>query len=89
MTPKNLTGIVLFMARDYQQEYRSYHGSPLQIKRRAQRNGARAKVKKKAGAKAVAGKDVHHKARNKRGNLNNSMSNLAIKSKSANRSRNS
>jgi len=77
------------MERNYENEYKSFHSRPKEKLRRAQRNAARTLIKKKRGAKAVAGKDVHHKSRNKNGKLNNSMSNLAIKSKSANRSRNS
>ncbi len=75
--------------RKYKDEYKGFHGKPLQIKRRAQRNKARAEMKKKRGAAAIAGKDVHHKRRNKRGNLSNSMANLTIKSKSSNRAQNS
>lgn len=30
--------------RDYKKEYRDYHGKPAQIKARAQRNAARAKL---------------------------------------------
>ena len=37
------------MARDYKKEYREYHGKPSQIKARAQRNAARAKLGLKVG----------------------------------------
>jgi hypothetical protein len=69
------------MARDYDKEYRDYHGKPEQRKRRSGRNQARQLMIKK-GAN-VAGKDVHHKDRNP---TNNSSSNLSIMSKSKNRS---
>ena len=35
--------------RDYKKEYRDYHGKPAQIKARAQRNAARAKLGLKVG----------------------------------------
>jgi len=47
--------------RDYKAEYARFHGKPEEIAKRAKRNAARAQVKKKLGAAAVAGKDVHHK----------------------------
>lgn len=71
--------------RNYRKEYDNYHSRPEQKKNRASRNTARALIKKKKGLKAVAGKDVHHKDRNPK---NNSIANLRIKSKSANRSQN-
>jgi|TARA_B100001250_G_scaffold115431_1_gene97793 hypothetical protein len=71
--------------RNYRKEYDNYHSRPEQKKNRASRNTARALIKKKKGSKAVAGKDVHHKDRNP---SNNSIANLRIKSKSANRSQN-
>lgn len=72
------------MARDYQKEYREYHGKPSQIKRRANRNRARTILTKKLGKAAVAGKDVDHKDRNP---LNNSSSNLRLRSIAKNRGR--
>lgn len=71
-------------ARDYKHEYQSYQGKPEQIKNRASRNAARAKVKAVKGAAAVAGKDVNHKDGQPR---NNDMKNLSIESKSKNRGR--
>jgi hypothetical protein len=68
------------MARDYKHEYATFHGKPEEIKRRAQRNAARAKMK--AAGKPVAGKDVHHKDHN---SLSNAMDKLMLRSKSANR----
>tara|TARA_R100001463_G_scaffold55362_2_gene106843 strand:- start:455 stop:679 length:225 start_codon:yes stop_codon:yes gene_type:complete len=74
------------MSRNYKSEYDKYHSKPKQKKNRAKRNAARALLIKKRGKKAVQGKDVDHKDRNPR---NNSINNLRIASKSANRSRNS
>ncbi len=70
------------MARDYRKEYDNYHSSSKQKKNRAGRNLARRMMKKRVGIK---GKDVHHKDGNPR---NNSRSNLAVTTKSYNRSRN-
>ncbi len=72
------------MQRNYRKEYDNYHSKPEQKKDRAGRNGARILMKKKYG-NSLLGRDVDHKDRNPR---NNSMSNLRIQSKSANRSRN-
>lgn len=74
------------MERNYRKEYDNYHSSPLQKKRRAGRNTARGRVKRKMGSAAVAGKDVDHKDRNPN---NNSPKNLRVQSKKRNRSRNS
>ena len=46
------------MPRDYRKEYDNYQGQPEQIKNRAERNAARAKLKKKGAP--IAGKDVAH-----------------------------
>lgn len=51
-------------ARDYKKEYASYHSSPEQKKRRAERNSARAKAVKEGRAHKGDGKDVHHPTRN-------------------------
>ena len=69
------------MARDYAKEYRTYHGKPAQIKRRAYRNAARRKVLN--GRKSSL--DVDHKDRNPR---NNSRGNLRLTKRSQNRGRN-
>lgn len=73
------------MGRNYRQEYDNYHSSPSQKKRRAGRNTARRRVKRKLGAAAVSGKDVDHKDRNPN---NNSPKNLRVQTKRSNRSRN-
>jgi hypothetical protein len=69
---------------DYARHYRDYQGKPEQIKKRAQRNAARAEMVKKHGKAALAGKDVDHKKRIKHGG-SNSASNLRVKSRSSNR----
>lgn len=70
--------------RDYKAEYARYHGKPAQIKERAQRNAARAQVKSKVGAAAIAGKDVHHKTAIRNGG-SNGKGNLAVSSVHRNR----
>lgn len=69
--------------RDYAKEYRDYHGKPEQIKRRAQRNASRAKVK--ASGVSVAGKDVDHRNHN---TADMRKCNLRVRSVSANRADN-
>lgn len=75
------------MARDYKAEYRNYQGRPEQIRNRSQRNKARRLMIKRRGKAAVRGKDVDHKRHIAHGG-SNAMSNLRIRSKSANRSDN-
>lgn len=72
--------------RDYKKEYEKYHSKPEQKKRRAQRNKARALMERSGRVSKGDGKDVHHRDRNPR---NNSRKNLAVTSRSYNRSRNS
>ena len=55
------------------------------VKDRAQRNAARAAVKKKVGASALQGKDVGHKKAVSKGGKNG-LQNLFIQSPSSNRS---
>ena len=78
-------GVVLSMSRDYRKEYENYHAKPEQKKRRAQRNGARAKLAKAGKVSKGDGKDVDHISKD---TSNNSLSNLRVKSKSANRADN-
>ena len=73
------------MARDYKREYETYHKSAKQKRRRAQRNSARAKLAKAGKVSKGDGKDVDHSDKN---TANNSVSNLRVKSKSANRADN-
>ncbi len=65
-----------------------YNAKPLQKKRRAQRNAARAKMIAAGRAHKGDGRDVDHKKRNLGGKLNNSETNLRMQSPSKNRSRN-
>lgn len=60
------------MARDYKKEYRDYHGSPEQIKRRAQRNAARRKALREGKVHKGDNKEVDHVAKNRKGPLDNS-----------------
>lgn len=69
--------------RDYKQEYNSYQGSEKQKKERAKRNAARKKMMKAGKAKLGDGMDVAHKNNNTK---DNSSKNLAVQSKSKNRS---
>ena len=69
--------------RDYKQEYKNYHASPEQKKKRASRNAARSEMEKKGKVRKGDGKDVDHKNSNPR---DNSKGNLRVQSKSANRS---
>lgn len=48
--------------RNYKREYESYHGSPEQIKKRAQRNQARREYEKRNGD-LPSNVDVDHKKR--------------------------
>lgn len=68
-------------ARNYRSEYDNYHSSPIQKKRRAQRNAARRKMTKAGYVSKGDGKDVHH-----RSGMSNHMSNLAVLPRSVNRS---
>ena len=72
--------------RDYKKEYEDFHGKPKQVKRRAGRNAARAKMVAAGAVTKGDGKDVDHKDRNPK---NNKRSNLRVTSKAKNRSRNS
>ena len=69
--------------RDYKREYALYHGKPVQIKRRTQRNAARRELSKTGLVSKGDGMDVHHKDNNP---AHNDRSNLTIISKFKNRS---
>lgn len=71
------------MARNLKQEYERYQGKPEQIARRSSRNKARRKLTKAGRVKLGDGQDVDHKDTNP---MNNTSSNLRVKSKSNNRS---
>lgn len=70
------------MARDYKEEYREYHGTEEQIKRRAARVKARRWKEKNGDARKGDGKDVDHADGNP---LNNKPENLKMRSRSENR----
>lgn len=72
------------MSRNYRKEYDNYHASADQRKKRSSRNKARRKMVKSVGKSKIKGKDIDHKDGNP---LNNSRSNLRVRSKSKNRSR--
>jgi hypothetical protein len=72
------------MARDYRKEYDRYQGKPEQIKNRAMRNAARAKMMKAGKARKGDGKDVGHVVALDKGGSNKD--GLRLVSKSANRS---
>lgn len=63
-----------------------YNSKPIQKKRRAQRNNARAILMKMGKVSKGDGKDVDHKTTNPGGDLNNDPANLRPRSKAANRS---
>lgn len=69
---------------DYAKHYAEYQGKPEQIKKRSLRNKARAMLKKKLGAKAIAGKDVDHSVPLRKGG-GNGVKNLRLRSIKANR----
>jgi hypothetical protein len=71
--------------RNFKKEYRTYHGTPAQIKRRSMRNKARRKQMKQGRVHKFDGKDVDHRLGVGRGN---SAKNLRVLSKHANRSYN-
>jgi len=68
--------------RDYKKEYADFHGTAPEIKRRAERNAARAKMVDAGKAHPGDNRDVHHKNRN---TSDNGAKNLAVISKSKNR----
>lgn len=69
--------------RNYRQEYDRYQGSAEQIKNRAKRNAARAKLAKEGRVHKGDGNDVDHKRGIGGGNGDG---NLRVQTKSANRS---
>lgn len=72
--------------RDYKAELNWEHTKKKnRVKDRAQRNAARATIKKKVGASALRGKDVGHKKAVSKGGKN-SLSNLFVQNPTANRS---
>ena len=72
------------MARDYRREYDNYQGKPEQLKNRAKRNAARAKMMKAGKVKKGDGKDVAHKVAFDKGGSNKG--GVRVESASTNRS---
>lgn len=70
------------MKRDYKKEYREYHGTKEQLRRRSSRNKARRKLEKDGLVRKGDRRDVHHKDGNP---LNNSRRNLRATKRSWNR----
>jgi hypothetical protein len=70
--------------RDYKKEYNEYHGTPEQIKNRAQRSKARRMLEKEGLVHKGDGKDVDHKKPLKSGGTT-TRSNLRVRSVKANR----
>lgn len=70
--------------RDYAKEYRDYHGTPEQKKRRAERNAARRKAEKEGKVRKGDGKEVHHMGSHRTGSLKNVRT--AVVSRKKNRS---
>lgn len=69
--------------RNYRREYDQYQGKPEQIKRRAQRNAARAAAEDKGLVHKGDNKEVDHIAKNRKGKLDNSR--VRVISRAANR----
>tara|TARA_R100001082_G_scaffold88904_1_gene55347 strand:- start:72 stop:293 length:222 start_codon:yes stop_codon:yes gene_type:complete len=72
------------MARNYANEYATYHSKPKQKKNRASRNAARRSLMKRGRVKRGDGKDIDHKNGNPQDNRS---SNLSVMSRSRNRSK--
>jgi hypothetical protein len=70
--------------RPYDKEYAQYQGTPEQIKKRAMRNAARAKLMKAGKVSKGDGKDVAHRKALDKGGTNGD--GVTVQSKSANRS---
>jgi hypothetical protein len=70
--------------RPYDKEYAQYQGTPEQIKKRAMRNAARAKLMKDGKVSKGDGKDVSHVKALDKGGTNGD--GVRVQSKSANRS---
>jgi len=71
--------------RPYKKEYEHYHGKPEQIKKRSERNSARASMVEKGKAKVGDGRDVDHIVPLSKGGTS-SPSNLRIRPSRDNRS---
>lgn len=69
--------------RNYKKEYKDYHGTEEQKKRRAQRNAARRKAERSGKVSKGDGKEVDHVGANRKGKLDNSR--VRVVSKRTNR----
>lgn len=69
--------------RDYKKEYREYHGTEEQKKRRAERNKDRRAAERRLGKAALAGKEVDHVNAPRKGSL--AGASTRVISKTANR----
>ena len=69
--------------RNLRKEYDNYHSKPEQKKKRASRNAARRKMEREGRVRKGDGKDVAHRNNNPKDNRSK---NLAVQSKSKNRS---
>lgn len=67
-------------ARDYKKEYRDYHGTPEQKKRRAERNSANRKAKREGRISKGDGKEVDHTGSHRKGSLKNVPTRVVAKS---------
>ncbi len=72
-------------ARDYKKEYKDYHGTKAQKKRRAERNAARRKATKRGTVSKGDGKEVDHVGSHRTGSLANVKTRVV--SRKSNRSR--
>lgn len=68
--------------RDYDKEYRTYQGTPEQLRNQSERHKARRKLEREGLVRKNDGKEVDHKDGNPR---NNARSNLQVLSRTANR----
>lgn len=69
--------------RNYKKEYKEYHGTEEQKKRRAERNKDRRAAERRHGKAALAGKEVDHVNAPRKGSL--AKASTRIISKTANR----
>ena len=70
--------------RDYKKEYREYHGTEEQKKRRAERNRDRKAAEKKHGKAALEGKEVDHQNAPRKGSFAGSRHELSPRQQIAN-----
>lgn len=66
--------------RDYAKEYREYHGTEAQKKRRADRNRARRKALREGRVRKGDSKEVHHVGARRTGSLKNTPTRIVSRS---------